>query len=90
VITINFYRAVNLVPHDRLLTKIAASGVDAKVIVCVREFLVGRTQSVRVGGQLSKEVKLTSVVPQGGDLGLLLFPVYVNDIWRNSDWSIKL
>ena len=36
-----------------------------KGCLLVREFLVGRTQRVRVGGQVSKEVKVTSGVPQG-------------------------
>ena len=34
----------DLVPHDRLLTKIAATGVDFKVVVWVKEFLLGRSQ----------------------------------------------
>ena len=74
-IIIGFSKAIDLVPHDRLLMKLAASGVDLRVVVCVREFLVGRTQRVRVGGQLSKEVKLTAGVPQGSVLGPLLFLV---------------
>jgi hypothetical protein len=44
--------------------KLAASGVDSRIVVWVREFLVGRTQRVRVEGQLSKEVRVTSGVPQ--------------------------
>ena len=35
--------------------------------------LLGRTQSVRVGGQLSVEVRLTSGVPRGSVLSPLLF-----------------
>jgi len=72
VIIIHFSKAFDLVPHDRLLTKLAASGVDSRVVIWAREFLVGCTQRVRVGGQLSKEVKVTSGAPQGSILGPLL------------------
>ena len=64
--------------------------MDSRVVVWVREFLVGRTQRVRLGGQLSKKVKVTSGMPQGSLLGPLLFLVYVNDIWGNTDSCIRL
>ena len=54
-------------------------------MVWIREFLLGRTQRVRVGGQLSAEVRVTSGVPQG-----ILFLAYVNDIWRNMESTIIL
>jgi hypothetical protein len=64
--------------------------VDFRVVVWIREFLLGRTQRVRVGGQLSEEVRETSGVPQGSVLGRLLFLAHVNDIWRNIDSTIRL
>jgi len=89
-IIIDFSKAFGLVPHDRLLTKLAASGVDSRVVVLVKELLVGRKQRVRVREQLSKEVKVISDVPQGSVLGPLLFLVYVYDIWRNVNSTIGL
>jgi hypothetical protein len=89
-IIIDFSKAFDLVPHDRLLMKLAAFGVDSRIVVWVREFLVGRTQRVRVEGQLSKEVRVTSGVLQGNVLGPLLFLAYVNDIWMNIDSTIRL
>ena len=50
-IIIDFSKALDLVPHVRLLTKLAASGVDSRVVLWVMEFLVGLAQRVRVGGQ---------------------------------------
>ena len=65
-----YLMAFDLVPHDRLLTKIEATGVDLRVVVWIKEFLLGRSQRFRVDGQLSEEVRVTSGVPQA----------YVNDI----------
>jgi hypothetical protein len=89
-IIIDFAKAFDLVPHDRLLTKTAASGMELRVVVWKREFLLGHMQRIRVGGQLSEEVGVTSGVPQGSILGPLLFLSYVHDIWRNTESTIRL
>ena len=72
-IIVDFSKAFDLVPHGQLLTKIANSGMDSRVVVWIREFLLGHIQRVRVGGQLSEEVRVMSGVPQGSVLGPLLF-----------------
>ena len=64
-ILVDFSKAFDLVPHCRLLMKITNSGVDSRVVVWIREFLLGRTQRVKAGGQLSEEVRVTLGVPQG-------------------------
>jgi hypothetical protein len=85
-IIIDLSKAFDLVPHDRLFTKMAASCLDSRE----RDLVVGQTQRVRLGGQLSKEVKVISGAPQGSVVDPLLFLIYVNDIWRNIDSSMRL
>ena len=61
-IIIDFSKAFNRVPYDRLLMKIAATGMESRIVVWASEFPLGRTQRGRVG-QLAKEVKVNSDVP---------------------------
>ena len=58
-------KKIYLVLHDWLLKKITVSGVDSRVVVRFREFLLGRSQRVKVGRQHSEEVRMTSGLSQG-------------------------
>jgi hypothetical protein len=44
-IIIDFPKDFGLVPYDRLLVTVAASGVDSRVVIWVREFLVVHSES---------------------------------------------
>jgi hypothetical protein len=89
-IIVDFSKAFDLVPHDWLLKKIAALGVDSRVVMWIREFLIHHSQRVRVGRHYSEDVGVMSGVPQGSILGQILFLAYVNDIWRDIESKIRL
>jgi len=89
-IIVDFSKAFDLVTLGRLLTNTANSGIDSRVVLWIKKFLLHRTQRVNLGGQLTEEVRVTSVVPQGSVLCPLLFLAYVNDIWRNRESTIRL
>jgi hypothetical protein len=70
-IIIDFSKAFDLFLHNRLLRNIAASEVDQRLVVWIREFLLERTQGVRVGGQLLEDVTVTPGLAQGCSVGPL-------------------
>ena len=64
--------------------------MDSSVVVWIREFLLNRTQGVRLGGHLSEEVRVTPGVPQEGVLDPLLFLAYEKDSSKNIESTIRL
>jgi hypothetical protein len=54
-IIIDFSKTFDLVPHNRLLKKIAASGADSSVVVRIRKFLIDRSQREWGGGNTERK-----------------------------------
>ena len=54
-IILDFSKEFNSNQQQRLLTKIVATGVELKVIMWVKEFVLGRSEGVGADGQLSEE-----------------------------------
>jgi len=67
-----------------------ATVVDLRIVVWVKDFLLGCSQRVSLDRQLSEEVRGKSGLLQGSELGPLVFLAYVNDIWRNNESIIWL
>ena len=79
-IYLNFAKAFDSVPHQRLLRKLAGYGVSGEVLEWIRYFLTGRRQRVGVAGSFSTWAEVLSGLPQGSVLGPVLCVCYINDM----------
>ena len=87
VIYLDFQKAFNKVPHQRLLLKLKAHGIGNDIINWIVEWLTHKRQSNR-GGEISNWNSVLSGVPQGSVLDPILFLIYINDL--EDDISSKI
>lgn len=73
-------KAFDTVHHEILLNKLYKCGIRGMALNLLKDYLLHRNQSVKIGEKQSPCANITIGVPQGTVLGPLLFLVYINSI----------
>ena len=77
-------------PHEHILAKLYAYGVDMKNLELLQVYLSNRSQRFKLDSTFSSWFEILLGVPEGSILGLLLFNIFLNNLlWFHEKTDIS-
>ena len=74
-------KAYYCIPHDLLIAKLSAYGIDSAGFLLISDYLSHRKQRAKIGLSYSSWHDIIKGVPQGALLGPLLFKIFINGMY---------